>query len=140
MVDARAQFKLTIRRETAEMPVYALVLAKGGTKLKPSNDFNGVRVWQNDTGRHMEGSVNMEFLTRSLTGIAGRMVVDRTGLTGNFAITLEWTPENFNPPDGVVASVSIFTAIQEQLGLKLEPSRAPVEKLRIEHAEKPETD
>jgi uncharacterized protein (TIGR03435 family) len=133
------RFKLTIRRETAETPVYALVLAKGGAKLKPSSDPTGVRGWRNDIGRHIEGSVNMEFLARQLSGAAGRLVVDQTGLVGNFAIALEWTPLNFTPPDGT-ASLSIFTAVQEQLGLRLEPSKAPAEKLIIEHAEKPDTD
>lgn len=133
------RFKLVIHRETTEIPVYALVLAKGGTKLKPSNDPTGVRVWANDNGRHMEGSVNMEFLIRQLSSASERPVVDQTGLAGNFTITLEWTPDNFTPAD-TTASLSIFTAVQEQLGLKLEPAKASVEKLIIEHAEKPGPD
>lgn len=133
------RFKLIIRRDTAEAPVYALVLAKGGAKLKPSNDPTGVMGRPSDTGRRIEGSVTMEFLARLLSNPAGRLVVDQTGLAGNFSIALEWTPLGFTPPDDT-ASLSIFTAVQEQLGLKLEPIRAPVEKLVIEHAEKPDTD
>jgi uncharacterized protein (TIGR03435 family) len=131
------RFKLSIRRESVETPVYALVLAKGGAKFKPANDFTGIKGWRNDTGRHIEGSVNMEFLSRQLYAAAGRVVVDQTGLAGNFSIALEWTPLDFTPPDGT-APLSIFTAVEEQLGLKLNPSKAPVEKLIIEHAEKPE--
>jgi uncharacterized protein (TIGR03435 family) len=133
------RFKLIIRRETAETPVYALVLAKGGAKLKPSNDRTGVMGRPSDTGRRIEGSVTMEFLARLLSNPAGRLVMDQTGLAGNFSIALEWTPLGFTPLDDKT-SLSIFTAVQEQLGLKLEPTKAPVEKLVIERAEKPDTD
>jgi len=133
------RFKLVIRREAVETPVYALVLAKGGTKLRPSDKPTGIMGRPTDTGRRIEGSVTMEFLAKQLSTPAGRLVVDQTGLTGNFSIALEWTPLNVTPPDGT-ASLSIFTAVQDQLGLKLEPTKAPVEKLFIEHAEKPETD
>jgi uncharacterized protein (TIGR03435 family) len=133
------RFKLTIRRGVAETSVYALVPAKGGAKLKPSDKGTGVRVWPNDGGRHMEGSVTMEFLARQLSNSAGRLVVDRTGLAGNYSIALDWTPDGFTP-SGNAAPLSIFTAVQEQLGLKLESSKAPVERLFLEHAEKPDTD
>lgn len=131
-------FKLTVRRETADTPVYALEPAKGGAKLKPSDQRVGVKGWGTDMGRHMEGSVNMEFLSRQLALSTGRQVVDRTGLTGNYEMVLEWTPDGFTPVNNA-ESLSIFTAVQEQLGLKLEPARAPVERLIIEHAEKPDS-
>ncbi len=133
------RFKLVIRRENVETPVYALVFAKTGAKLGPSDDRVGIRGWPTDTGKHMEGTVNMDFLARQLSGASGRPVMDRTGLAGNFKIRLDWTPDNFTPPDAT-ASLSIFTAVQDQLGLKLEPTKAPVERLIIEHAEKPDTD
>jgi uncharacterized protein (TIGR03435 family) len=130
------RFKLTVRREMPETSVYALVLAKGGLKLKPSDKKNGVFGQPTAVGRSIKGSVTMDFLARLLTSRAGRHVVDRTGLAGNYEIALEWTPDNFTPPDDT-PPLSIFTAVQEQLGLKLEPTKAPVEKLIIEHAEMP---
>jgi uncharacterized protein (TIGR03435 family) len=130
------RFKLTVRREMPETSVYALVPAKGGLKLKPSDKKTGVLGQPSAVGRRMKGSVTMDFLARLLTDRAGRYVVDRTGLAGNYEIALEWTPDNFTPPDDT-PPLSIFTAVQEQLGLKLEPTKAPVEKFIIEHAEMP---
>jgi uncharacterized protein (TIGR03435 family) len=130
------RFKLKVRREMPETSVYALVLGKGGLKLKPSDKKTGVMGQPSAVGRQIKGSVTMDFLARLLKPSAGRYVVDRTGLAGNYDIALEWTPDNFTPPDDT-PPLSIFTAVQEQLGLKLEPARAPVEKLIIEHAEMP---
>ncbi|HEY6343329.1 MAG TPA: M56 family metallopeptidase [Bryobacteraceae bacterium] len=130
------RFKLTVRREMHETPVYALVSAKGGFKLRPSDKRTGVLGQPSAVGRRIKGSVTMDFLARLLTDRVGRYVVDRTGLAGNYEIALEWTPDNFAPPDDT-PPLSIFTAVQEQLGLKLEPAKAPVERLIIEHAEMP---
>ena len=66
----------------------------------------------------------------TLSGYTGRIVIDKTGLQGGFDFKFEWSPQDPNAP-------SIFTAIQEQLGLKLEPAKGPVEFLIIDHAEKP---
>ena len=77
-------------------------------------------------------------------GNLGRQVIDRTGLTGNFDVHLEYAPDEGlgggppgQGPSADSAGPSIFTAIQEQLGLKLEPSRAPVETLIVDHVERP---
>jgi uncharacterized protein (TIGR03435 family) len=67
------------------------------------------------------------------SGMLGRKVIDKTGLEGNFEIDLHWTPED-KPDDG---GPSVFTAIQEQLGLRLQASKGPVEVLVIDRAEKP---
>ena len=67
----------------------------------------------------------------------GRQVIDRTALTGAFDIDLEWTPESPGAALSPDAGVSIFTALQEQLGLKLEPSTAPLEIIVIDSAERP---
>jgi uncharacterized protein (TIGR03435 family) len=76
----------------------------------------------------------------------GRTVIDKTGLTGNFDFSVEWTPDEtlgprFGPdapqPQSDTAGPSIFTALQEQLGLKLESQKGPVEILVIDRAEKP---
>jgi uncharacterized protein (TIGR03435 family) len=130
------RFRLKVRRETVDTPIYALVLAKGGLKLKAVDKGEGVRVRASGTGQRMDGKATMEFLAQQLSISAGRLVLDRTGLTGNYEFTLEWTPDSAAPPDDS-PSISIFTAVQEQLGLKLEPAKAPVEMLIIEHAEMP---
>ena len=79
----------------------------------------------------------MAALVRELTDYAGRPVVDQTGLAGEWALTVTWMP------DGAVGDgslPSIFTAMREQLGLKLEPSRGPVDVLVIDNAERPTSD
>ena len=90
------------------------------------------------------GARSLADLTTSLTGAVNRIVIDRTGLTGTFDFTLRWTPESLRPqsPDSpgglqVVDAPSLFSAIQEQLGLKLESSRGPVEMLVIESVQQP---
>jgi uncharacterized protein (TIGR03435 family) len=130
------RFKLKVRRETRERPVYLLTVAKSAPKLKSVDKGEGVRVGASAVGQRMDGKATMDFLARQLTISAGRIVIDRTGLTGNYEFTLEWTPDGSEPSDGA-ASVSIFTAVQEQLGLKLEPAKAPVEMIVIERAEMP---
>jgi len=133
------RFQLKIHRETKEVPIYALVVGKNGPKLKPStagapgNNF----VRAGATGLHMEATQGtMERLATQLSGTAGRPVIDKTGLTGYYAYTLDWLP-----PNQAAASTSdipdVFTAVQEQLGLKLEPTTGPREMLIIDRAEKP---
>ena len=94
-------------------------------------------------------SLGMEQVAHLLTQQTGRTVVDNTGLKGNYDFTLHWTPDQSTPtlngpsgggPDGTTSSESgpsIFTAIQEQLGLKLESQKGPVEILVIDHVERP---
>jgi uncharacterized protein (TIGR03435 family) len=82
---------------------------------------------------------NMEIV---LTQIMGRTVLDKTGLKGNYDVTLNWAPDDGQPTllNGVPQEEtrpSIFTALQEQLGLKLESQKAPVEVLVIDHVERP---
>ncbi len=84
----------------------------------------------------------MEQFAKRLGGQLGRTVVDRTGLAGNFAFDLEWTPDTIqpigpNPPPAQSSDPSIFTALQEQLGLKLEVTRGQIEILVVDHAERP---
>jgi len=142
------RFKIAIRREPKELPVYALVVAKGGSKLTPGTAGNPERVELNVSGTGMHQmraqSVPLSTIARVLTGQAGRIVVDRTGIAGSFDYQLEWVPDPANmpmingaKPDGSnLNGASIFTAVQEQLGLKLESTKGPVEILVIERAEK----
>jgi uncharacterized protein (TIGR03435 family) len=138
------RFKLVLHTETRELPVYALVVAKGGPKLqptqKPDSDSSHSRTgYLNGEGMNMEHLANT--LTRVSSAELGRIIIDKTGLTGKYDLTLKWTPENGHPsalngePD--TSAPSIFTAIQEQLGLKLESTKASIPVLVIDHAELP---
>jgi len=150
------RFQLKIGRTTKELPIYALKVAKNGPKLQESkeeggNQFQGVRM--NRPGDVTAGKVGMQFLTRILAHSVGRPVIDQTGLTGKYDFKLEWTPDQNQPggfggpgpgPDGALRpppvdpnGPSIFTAIEEQLGLKLESQKGPVEMLTIDAVEKP---
>ncbi len=160
------RLKLTIHRETKEVQVYSLVIAKNGPKLqesKPSDaDANATPV-PGRGGRGGRGGPNLgmrgrggpltgqqvpiSMLATVLTTILNRPVLDKTGLTGNYDFTLTWTPDDSQlqtPPGGVPPppppdsnGPSIFTAIQEQLGLKLESGKGPVEVIVIDHVERP---
>ena len=138
------RFKLVVRRETKEMPVYHLVVARNGPKFKEyvGDAPGGVRGRGN--GQIIGESASLYGLVGNLTGIVGRPVVDRTGLTGRYDFKLEWVPEvggGGEKAQGASVSdlsgPSIFAALQEQLGLKLEPHKGPVEMIVIEGAEKP---
>ena len=86
----------------------------------------------------------MADLAGNLTGRVNREVIDRTGLSGNYDFVLRWTPENFQNPSANAGpsrdGTLIFTALQEQLGLKLEPQRGPVQFLIIDKVERPTPD
>jgi uncharacterized protein (TIGR03435 family) len=138
------RFKLVVHTETRELPVYALVVAKGSPKLKAAQkpDSNSGRSrtgYLNGEGMTMEHLANS--LTRTSSAELGRLVIDKTGLTGKYDLTLRWTPDTGNPPmlngEPDTSAPSIFTAIQEQLGLKLESTKGPVSVLVIDHAELP---
>jgi uncharacterized protein (TIGR03435 family) len=142
------RFKMTIRHEMKEMPVYALVVAKGGSKLTPGTAGNPERVELSVSGaglNQMRGqSVSVSTMAKLLTRPTGRIVINRTGIAGSFDYQLEWVPDPANmpmingaKPDGSnLNAASIFTAVQEQLGLRLEATKGPVEILVIERAEK----
>jgi uncharacterized protein (TIGR03435 family) len=149
------RFKLVTHREVKEQPVYALVIAKSGPKLtesKPDDthpdgveEVNGNKrpnAIHMSRGHLAAQTISMSDLEVILTQIAGRTVLDKTGLKGNYDVTLNWAPEDGQPTmlNGVPQEEtrpSIFTALQEQLGLKLESQKAPVEVLVIDHVERP---
>jgi uncharacterized protein (TIGR03435 family) len=158
------RFKLNVRQETKDGPVYALIVAKGGPKITPSPPPDAAA--QNLTvppprpacppGMYcFEAYTSMDRLAERLYRGArvGRPVINQTGLTGGYYIKLRWSREqnqdrpvaalpNDNaklqvpPPLGPIGP-SIFTALQQQLGLKLQPTKGPVEVLVIEHIERP---
>lgn len=158
------RFKLAVHRETTEQPVYALVIAKNGPKIheaKPDDTYpNGFKGPDGKVGHGMmmggNGSltgqgVPITNLVKLLSRLLGRNVIDKTGLAGNYDFTLKFAPDQgpagFGGPGGNPApsdaappdssGPSIFTAVEEQLGLKLEPQKGPVEMIVIDHVEKP---
>jgi uncharacterized protein (TIGR03435 family) len=188
------RFQLVAHKETKDMPVYALLIAKNGPKLPAAKD-DACTAFSPDKppppppqpgqpfqppptpcggflmmGNRLEaGKVGMAQLVNVLANVTGRTVIDKTGYTGTFDVHLEWTPEGgmgrggpfarpgVGAPGGAGVGIagpgpgpggdpghqadssgpSIFTAIQEQLGLRLESQKAPVETLVIDRAEKP---
>jgi len=160
------RFKLTVHNEIMNRPVYALVVARRDGRLGPqlhkvvidcaaSRDggqpparpepgkagCGGFRLLR--PGRLTGHTVTMALLAVSFPGSVGRVVLDRTGLSGVFDLDLEWTPEEASSSTGAplpADGVSIFTAVQEQLGLKLEPTESPLDVLVIDHVEKPTPD
>jgi len=130
------RFGLRVHRESKEGPVYALVVARSGPKFKPSTardpyfSAGGGRAVRLTFQHH-----NMEFLAHQLPiRQLGRPVIDKTGLTGDYDFDLNFMP---GTPLADSPDPDIFTALQEQLGLKLEPQKGTVETLVIDHAEKP---
>ena len=153
------RFKLVLHNETRELPTYALVVArrdgKLGPQLRPSNladclaaptpstvsDPNTVVRCGGGfarTGQLAARAFEFSTLATMVSNVADRPVIDRTGLTGTFDWSLQWTPDPSASPAN--DSISLFTALQEQLGLKLEPTRGPVDVLVIDHAERPTED
>jgi uncharacterized protein (TIGR03435 family) len=150
------RFRLAMHRETRQLPIYALVIARSDGRLgphirRPANDYCAQRAKEIEKGNPQPFGVgqvcgmrgNNEGLTAGafpirgfanfLAGEAGRVVVDRTGLTGEWDFELKWSPPNAPSPDP--DRPSIFTALEEQLGLRLEPTTGPVEVLVIDRVE-----
>jgi uncharacterized protein (TIGR03435 family) len=135
------RFQLKVHREKKEGPVYVLVVDKKGPKLKPSTAADstfsaggGARAVRLTFQKR-----TMEYLALQLSnsGGLGREVLDKTGLTGTYDFNLHWAPGTDGAPPPDSNEPGLFTALQEQLGLKLEPQKAPVEMLIIDRAEKP---
>jgi uncharacterized protein (TIGR03435 family) len=148
------RFKLSIRHDTQELPVYVLTIAKSGAKLKSGNcsavdpnttpgprrsDSCGFSVMDNNMikATHIE----MARFIPMLTVWVKRTIIDKTGFTETFDVDLKWNPDetagNLTGPLSADGSPSIFTAVEEQLGLKLESAKGPVEVLVVERAERP---
>jgi uncharacterized protein (TIGR03435 family) len=129
------RFKLAFHRETREETMYELVVARGGAKLTQAKADESPGFGMEPGGiRSM--AVPLEYLAANLAYVLGRTVIDKTGLAGKYSYTVTYTPDDAPPADA--NGPSIFTALQEQLGLKLESTKGPVELLVIDHAEKPD--
>jgi uncharacterized protein (TIGR03435 family) len=128
------RFKLALHRETKELPTYALVLAKNGPKFK-TTESEGLTINSNRTHWHVEAKASMQRLAEILSEEVGRPVLDQTGLSGSYEMTLDWAPDDA-PANDATPGPSIFTALQEQLGLRLDSAKGPVEMLVIDRAER----
>jgi uncharacterized protein (TIGR03435 family) len=167
------RFQLSLHRESKDLPIYALIVAKGGPKLqkstfvppdkpdalpppKPGGPPPKGGLFMHGPGQLTSTGSDLSMLVNVLSRAVNRIVIDKTGLTGRYDYTLKWTPDQPAPqafgagqgpgrePMGANAppppdpnGPSLFTALQEQLGLKLESQKGPVEILIIDHVEKP---
>ena len=137
------RFKLVTHTETRELPIYTLVVAKGGPKLGALQE-SGTSINRGRDRIEVQASNSVSTLAEQLSMIVGRDVVDKTGITGRYNLKLQWTPDDGTTPssNGSASPASdsgpsIFTALEEQLGLKLEPAKGPVQVLVIDHVETP---
>ncbi|MGA8108344.1 MAG: TIGR03435 family protein, partial [Acidobacteriaceae bacterium] len=150
------RFHLKVSYHAKEIPVYALVIAKGGPKLTKSAGpkvlaGGGVQSFLNERRSGELESLNMSLdqFAEAAPGlfpeVSDRVVVNKTGLTGNYDWTLRWTPEDSRganegtapPPGSDDSAPSLFTALQEQLGLSLESQKGSVETLVVDSIDKP---
>ena len=138
------RFKLKVHKETRQMPIYNLVIAKKGPKFKETPEGQK----GNNTGGFGEISgdnIEMKQISMMLSGSVRRLVIDKTGLTGNYTLSLKWNPldgPNVSPEfaNQFKGRPGIFDALEEQLGLKLEPAKGPVDVYVIDHIEQPSPD
>jgi uncharacterized protein (TIGR03435 family) len=145
------RFGLVIHRETKERPGYALVPARGGAKLPAAVEDPSIQFSRTPSGDRIlraEG-VTMGQLAGALSTALEATVVDRTGIEGSFKVSLQYAPESGQrmmskggeplppPPPDAVPGPSIFTALQERLGLRLEAVKVPMEVIVIDGASRP---
>jgi uncharacterized protein (TIGR03435 family) len=153
------KFKLTLHGEAKELPMYTLVIAPGGPKLqeaKPGDSYpNGIKdldgvahpgMMRMGPGTLTGQALGMSNMVDLLSHQLGTQVVDKTGLTGKYDLTLHWTPDEHSVfkdangdaiPAPDTSGPPLITAIQEQLGLELKPAQAQVQILAIDHVGKP---
>jgi uncharacterized protein (TIGR03435 family) len=148
------RFKLIVHDETKDAPIYELQIAKSGSKLPESTPNDGfakgiIGIDGNPVpigslmplglGRLFGQAVTIASLIEHLSHELERPVLDKTGLTGKYDLSLEWTPDSMTASDSPsgASGPSLFTAVQEQLGLKLISTHGPVKTLVIDHVEPP---
>lgn len=126
---------LKVHRETKQLPVYHLVVAKGGLKMKEATASSGGR-YMTSNGKFDAQSTAIDALISRLSSSIGHLVIDKTELDDKkFDFTLKWTPDE--QQGAADAGPSLYTALEEQLGLKLVAARAPVEVIVVDQMEKP---
>ncbi len=138
------RFRLSFHRETKDLPVYALVVAANGPEIQPAKPGDtypngiknpdgspmGANILSAEEGKLVGQGIPIARLVKELSlYYLHRTVLDKSGLTDKYDLTLQWTPEE--------SQAAILAAVQEQLGLKLESKNAPIEVLVVDHAENP---
>ena len=132
-----SRFDLTFHREKRELSIYAITVAKSGLKLaKSANSPTGLPAQSGGQQSRKFTNNSMSDFALGMQAYLDKPVVDETGLTGRYDFVLKWTPDESNANE-LNAPPGIFTAVQEQLGLKLEPTRGPTDVLVIDHVERP---
>lgn len=144
------RFKLRVHREARTLPIYALVLVKSGSKLTPTKGPQESELIRGASPGHLRCvGCTMKLFADVIAGqreIGGRQIIDRTGLAGHFNFLLTWTPDptlgiaRSDRDSGVAPDMSgpsLFTALQEQLGLKLESTKGSVDVIVIDSVEMP---
>jgi uncharacterized protein (TIGR03435 family) len=143
------RFQLKFHHETKILPVYELVIEKGGPKFQPSritgdqkaaNRMGAGSLHTNNHGGNADmtsTAVQMSSLVNVLAREVQRIVVDKTGLTGKYDLDLTWSRDDGATSTPDLNAPSIFTALQEQLGLHLQPAKSPVGTLVVDHVELP---
>jgi uncharacterized protein (TIGR03435 family) len=148
------RFQLKVHHETKVLSLYSLVIAKGGLKMKeadPKDTYaNGIKgpdgashggMFSVSNGKMTGQGVGISNLVMNLSRMVQRQVDDKTGLTGKYDFTLSFTPEGMpaesKEATGVDTAPSIFTALQEELGLRLEATKGPVDTIVVDHVEMP---
>ncbi len=145
------RFHLKVSHETKQLPVFALVVAKGGPKIVPGKDDGTLS--RNDG--HNEGWVEIEQMQIRPIGtliqvlsrqpeVEGRKILDETGLTGEYTYTLKWTrqrpletQQSSEPVASDPSAPPLWDALEQQLGLQLKSTKAPIDMIVIDHIEKP---
>jgi uncharacterized protein (TIGR03435 family) len=161
------RFKLTMHKESKVLPIYALVVAKGGPKLHEAEAEGGLNIRMSHKGREMKGNVTLTRLADTLSNTLDRPVIDETGLKGTYEIDLTWSPDDAGrtgprtsmrvatpdpggPGRGPEAgdpkaedsadAPPLFIALQATMGLKLEARKSPAEIIVVDMAEKVPTE
>jgi uncharacterized protein (TIGR03435 family) len=133
------RFQLKLRRETRVLPIYALVVVKSGIKFKPAkpNEDSDLSGW----GGHLEATaITMDAFADYLNGVrelADRVVLNRTSVTATYDFNLDWLRDRGDGGSQDSEFPGLYTALEEQLGLKLEPEKAPTEVVIVESASEP---
>jgi uncharacterized protein (TIGR03435 family) len=147
------RFQLAFHREPKELPVFAITVAKGGSKLKESAapagtlpELINVIYPEEKGGVHVmlpaRNATILQFAAMMQRTVLDRPVVDQTGLSGTYDFDLEWTPDDNQfggnlPRSAESTKPSLFVAMQEQLGLRLEATKGPVQALVIDRVKRP---
>lgn len=135
------RFQLKAHIETRILPIFELVVMPSGPKFKHSanqmSNSTGTSINGTDRGVQLTAqNISMGSLASSLEGQVHRPVIDKTGLAGNYDVAMKWASDRV-PSSETNSGPSLFTALQEQLGLKLKPSKGPVDTLVVDHVEMP---